>query len=74
MALRPGQVRDAIIAVLKEHDDDGLKVSELYPEVNVEIGSEVPLSSVRSYLNINTPGLFERTGFGRYKLSKNAGV
>jgi site-specific DNA-methyltransferase (adenine-specific) len=36
---------------------------------------EIPASSVRSYLNINTPGLFERTGRGHYKLreSKNGG-
>jgi site-specific DNA-methyltransferase (adenine-specific) len=34
---------------------------------------DVPASSVRSYLNLNTPETFERTGRGKYRLRSNAG-
>lgn len=37
---------------------------------NTDLQTEVPASSVRSYLNINTPEKFSRTGRGRYTLNR----
>ena len=42
---------------------------EIQDAVSKSIG-KVPPSSVRSYLNLNVPKLFERTGKGRYRLKK----
>lgn len=63
---RPGQVRDAIVGYLRSHGE--ASVSEIRAAVSEELGGEVPASSVRSYLNINTPATFERTGRGRYRV------
>jgi hypothetical protein len=63
---RPGQVRDAIVSYLRSRDD--ASVSEIRAAVSEQIGGEVPASSVRSYLNLNTPATFERTGRARYRL------
>lgn len=63
---RPGQVRDAIVSFLRSHGE--ASVSEIRTAVSAELGGEVPASSVRSYLNLNTPATFERTGRGRYRL------
>lgn len=65
MSNAPGQVRDAIISYLGSIGNASL--SEIYSFVSAELG-EVPASSVRSYLNINTPGRFVRTVKGRYAL------
>lgn len=64
----PGKVRDAIVGYL-HHRSDGASVSEIHQAVEAELGN-VPASSVRSYLNLNTgPGkLFERTARGKYRL------
>ena len=62
----PGQVRDAIVSSLRSRDE--ASVSEIRQDVSDQLGGEVPASSVRSYLNLNTPGTFERTGRGRYRL------
>ena len=40
--------------------------------VEIQAGP-VPPSSVRSYLNLNTPGFFERTARGRYRLDHGGG-
>lgn len=63
----PGVVRDAIIAAFRKHQKE-LTVAELRAAVTEELGQDVPASSIRSYLNINTPGRFARTKRGRYKL------
>lgn len=68
---RPGAVRDGIIAVLRRRGS-AMTIAELRDAVSEDIGSDVPASSVRSYLNLNTPGRFIRTGRGRYKLSTKA--
>ena len=73
MRLRPGQVRDEIIAFLKSHAA-GASTSEIQAAVVEALGQEVPSSSVRSYLNLNTPGVFERVGYGRYKLASGSRV
>jgi hypothetical protein len=63
----PGSVRDAILAAFKRAQGE-MTTGEIYEAVRRELGSDVPASSVRSYLNINTPGLFIRTGYGKYRL------
>lgn len=64
---RPGEVRDAIVEVL-EGRRDAASVQEVSGEVSRLIGS-VSASSVRSYLQLNTPVLFARTERGQYVLS-----
>ncbi len=44
---------------------------EITRAVRAKIGQEVPPSSVRSYLNLNTPKTFERTARGRYRIAMN---
>jgi site-specific DNA-methyltransferase (adenine-specific) len=61
----PGLVRDSIVSYLTAAES--ASIAEIREAVAARIG-DVPASSVRSYLNINTPELFERTGRGRYKL------
>ena len=65
MSVAPGQVRDSIVAYLSAVGNASLE--EIYGFVGAELG-EVPASSVRSYLNLNTPGRFARTAKGRYSL------
>jgi len=64
--LAPGKIRDAIVNHLEDYADASLK--ELQHAVRAQIECEVPESSVRSYLRLNTPRLFVRTGRGRYAL------
>ena len=54
----PGEVRDAIIEHLRLVGVDQ-SASEILTAVQARLG-EVPKSSVRSYLGINTPGTFVR--------------
>ncbi len=61
----PGLVRDSIVTYLTAAES--ASIAEIHEAVAARIG-DVPASSVRSYLNINTPDLFERTARGRYKL------
>jgi site-specific DNA-methyltransferase (adenine-specific) len=64
---KPGSVRDAIIAAFqREHRQ--LTVAEVYAAVSKVLDGDVPSSSVRSYLNNNTPGQFIRTARGTYRL------
>lgn len=65
----PGVVRDAIIRAFEAKKAE-LTVAELRELVCADLQTEVPASSVRSYLNINTPEKFSRTGRGRYTLNK----
>lgn len=66
MSLSPGTVRDSIIGFLTTLDTDASS-KEIVAAVRNELGN-VPASSVRSYLNLNTPDTFERTARGRYRL------
>lgn len=61
----PGLVRDSIVTCLTM--TESASIAEIREAVAARIG-HVPASSVRSYLNINTPSLFERTARGRYRL------
>lgn len=63
----PGVVRDAITRYLGEIEDDA-SIDEIYDAVSIALSGEVARSSVRSYLNLNTPQVFSRTARGRYRL------
>lgn len=67
MRRRPGEVRDAIVQVL-EGRGQGATVQEITNEV-VELIGDVPGSSIRSYLRLNTPALFARTERAQYVLN-----
>lgn len=58
MRRRPGEVRDAIAQVL-EGRQRGASVQTI-TEAVIELIGDVPSSSVRSYLRLNTPALFAR--------------
>ncbi len=66
MSLPPGSIRDSILSYLQSKGADA-STSEIFAAVSADLGS-VPVSSVRSYLNLNTPRVFRRTGVGRYQL------
>ena len=66
---RPGEVRDAIVAVLSSAPD-GVPLPEIERRVAQRIGS-APSSSIRSYLRLNTPYVFSRSARGRYALKEN---
>jgi DNA modification methylase len=66
MRRRPGEVRDAIVEVL-----DGRPAGATVLEITAEVGAllgDVPASSVRSYLRLNSPTLFARMDRGQYVL------
>lgn len=62
----PGHVRDAIVDFLS-NSADSVSLKEIEAVVVRKLG-EVPRSSIRSYLNLNTPTMFERTERGSYRL------
>ncbi len=62
----PGAVRDSIIEYLSVLGTDAA-TDDIHTAVSRKLGTDVPRSSVRSYLNLNTPRLFERVGRGRYR-------
>ncbi len=66
---RPGEIRDAIIAVLASVPE-GAPLTEIERRVTQRIG-RAPSSSIRSYLRLNTPYLFARKGRGHYLLKEN---
>lgn len=68
MKRRPGEVRDAIVSVLGARPG-GASISEITSDVTSRIG-RVPASSIRSYLQLNTPGLFARMDRAQYTLSE----
>ncbi|PWN02565.1 hypothetical protein DJ010_12665 [Nocardioides silvaticus] len=66
---RPGAVRDSILrAYDAQKKGSELTVAEIRDAVSADLGEDVPSSSVRSYLNINTPDKFIRTARGTYRL------
>jgi DNA modification methylase len=67
---RPGQVRDAIVDVLRERPA-GASIAEIEEALLPRLGTAPP-SSVRSYLSLNTPSLFVRTGRAQYQLREMA--
>jgi site-specific DNA-methyltransferase (adenine-specific) len=63
---RPGEVRDAILAVLAAKAS-GASVTDIERDVKGLIGSPAS-SSIRSYLRLNSKTLFRRRGRGIYAL------
>lgn len=61
----PGIVRDAILSILSEAEKP-MTVSEIERNVEIMLGP-TPGSSVRSYLRLNTPGLFTKDERGVYR-------
>lgn len=66
MSASPGIIRDSIIGFLSAIGGDA-STEEIMNAVRAKVGEVAP-SSVRSYLNLNTPATFERTARGRYRL------
>lgn len=66
MKCRPGEIRDAILVALAGRPG-GATVSEITETVQQLVTGAAP-SSVRSYLRLNTPEIFERIGRGCYSL------
>ena len=66
MTAAPGLIRDSIIDYLAAVPGDA-STQEITLAVKGRLGDVAP-SSVRSYLNLNTPTTFERTSRGRYRL------
>ena len=66
----PGRVRDGILQVMSLTSKP-LSVKEIETRVSHVVGP-TPASSVRSYLRLNTPGMFIREGRGVYSLSADA--
>lgn len=64
----PGEIRDAIIKVLS-FTNQPMTLDEITRQVHLHLGS-VALSSIRSYLRLNTPAKFHRTSRGKYLLSE----
>lgn len=65
MSEKPGVVRDAI---LKSFTKPGpMTIDEIHASVEKDIGRAVARSSVRSYLRLNTPAVFERLDRGSYR-------
>lgn len=71
MGTAPGQIRDVIVRFLSACED-AVSIHEIEAVVVRSLG-DVPRSSIRSYLSINTPDLFERKGRGFYALKTQLG-
>jgi site-specific DNA-methyltransferase (adenine-specific) len=72
-ALRPnaadrGVIRDILVDHLSVARQ-GATIAEMEAVVRAKVGPDIGSSSVRSYLNLNTPGLFERVARGKYRLA-----
>lgn len=65
----PGAVRDSIVRALSARPE-GAAVGEITQAVNESLGP-TPSSSVRSYLQLNTPRYFVRAERGVYQLRKD---
>ena len=64
---KPGSVRDAIFEAFEAMKGE-MAVRDIQVFVERKLEGEVSASSVRSYLNLNTPGQFIRTKNGSYRL------
>lgn len=66
---RPGQVRDAVVAVLAQSQQATMSLPDIQQGVASILGRAVASSSVRSFLNLNEGELVMRVGRGTYALS-----
>lgn len=69
MLTAPGVIRDSIIGYMEALASDA-SIQQITEAVSLRLGPVRP-SSVRSYLNLNVPDVFERTGRGRYRLTRD---
>lgn len=60
-------VRDAIIDAFRKERRE-LSVAEIRTHVSITLKQDVPPSSIRSYLRINTPRRFQRVARGKYRM------
>lgn len=67
MPFAPGTIRDSIVKYLSTLGCDAA-LQDISAAVVANMG-KIPPSSIRSYLNLNVPDLFERTERGRYRLA-----
>ncbi|MEX0828495.1 MAG: hypothetical protein WD005_06070 [Haliea sp.] len=65
--LAPGIVRDAIVEFLRRQDG-AATVAQISAGVRCALQRSIPDSSIRSYLRLNVPSTFLRTGLGSYQL------
>jgi len=72
MKHRPGEIRDAILETLGAHAH-AMSLKEIEVAVSGRL-SEVPPSSIRSYLRLNTPYLFHRPVRAHYMLKEQASL
>jgi site-specific DNA-methyltransferase (adenine-specific) len=72
MKRRPGEIRDAIALVLEGYPA-GASLGEIVAGVQRLVG-QTASSSVRSYLRLNTPEIFERHARGHYSLRRADGL
>jgi hypothetical protein len=63
----PGEIRDAIVAYLRDRPQ-GATNAEIVAGVSDLLGGEIPPSSVRSYLQLNEGSKFKRIARGRWRL------
>jgi len=70
VAAAAGQIRDAIVEFLSGLGGDA-STAEITRAVCCHMGRDVPASSVRSTLGLETSKTFERTARGRYRLAAN---
>lgn len=56
------------MSTLTERGSKGASIGEILGSAREILGEDLPASSVRSYLRLNTPKTFERLGLGKYKL------
>lgn len=68
-----GAIRDAIVDFLSIMRD-GATIAQIETAVRSRVGEGLGSSSVRSYLNLNTPGVFERISRGRYRLAGSLAI
>lgn len=62
-----GVIRDILVDHLSVARE-GATIPEMEAVVRAKLGPQIGSSSVRSYLNLNTPSLFERVARGKYRL------
>lgn len=68
----PGEVRDAVVSVMRECDNKSLTVKEIHAMVERKLGGVVAKSSVRSYLQIGEASRWHRVARGRYAAKKRS--
>lgn len=67
--IKPGQIRDAVMAVLQQSDKPTAKLTEIHNKASAILGHEISPSSVRSFLNLNNGDVVTRVSRGAYALT-----